>query len=179
MHVGEIGGEEVLVTTDDSGHIAVHFPRDDFSRPPLTLEVVESAWGIDTHSSKRLLAISCNAHFITIFHLGMGIDGWTWTTEVVPGDEGIPKIELLGHKNNIPTVAFDQTGDRLASGSLDNSVMLWNCRTGQMLENVDVCARYIHTTISNDSVWAVRFVNTEDFKHYQRTEQGIPLPIHY
>jgi hypothetical protein len=179
MHVGEIGGEEVLVTTDDSGHIAVHFPRNNFSRPPLTLGVADSAWGIDTHSSKRLLAISCNAHFVTIFHLGMGIDEWAWTREEVRGEQGFLKIELFGHKNNIPTVGFDQTGEILASGSLDDSVMLWSCRSGQMLINVDVCARYVHTIISNHSVWAVQFVNTKDFKHYQRTEQGISLPIHY
>jgi WD40 repeat protein len=143
MHVGEIGGEEVVVTTDDSGHIAIYFPRDSFRRAALTLRVVASAWGIDTHSSKRLLAISCNAHFVTIFHLGMGIDGWTWTIEVGP-EERFPKIELFGHNNNIPTVAFDQMGDYLASGSLDGSIIMWDCRTGQIHHNIDVSAGYIH-----------------------------------
>jgi WD40 repeat protein len=178
MHVGEIGGEEVVVTTDDSGHIAIYFPRDNFRRAALTLRVAASAWGIDTHSSKRLLAISCNAHFVTIFHFGMGIDGWTWTIEVKP-EERFPKIELFGHYKNIPTVAFDQIGDYLASGSLGGSIILWDCRTGQIHQNIDVSAGYIHNIRSDDSVWAIRFVNTNDFKHYQRTEQGISLLIHF
>src|ERR1700726_2290387 len=79
MHVGEIGNEEVLVTTDDSGHISVHFPHNP-SRPALTMKLPLSAWGIDTHSSRRLLVVSCNAHIVTVYHLGMGIEGWPWTT---------------------------------------------------------------------------------------------------
>lgn len=133
MHVGEIGGEEVLVTTDDSGHIAVHFPRDDFRRPALTMKVALSAWGIDTHSSKRLLAISCNALYVTVFHLGMGIEGWDWTRPNNELGEDFPRIELRGNTVNIPCVAFERNGNYVASGNLKGIVMLWDCRTGNLV----------------------------------------------
>lgn len=156
MHVGEIGNEEVLVTTDDSGHISVHFPHNP-TRPPLTMKLPLSAWGIDTHSSRRLLAVSCNAHIVTVYHLGMGIDDWRWTTTsgttvvatgesyhqteflhlgeqadaaVEAAEGGFPSLTLMGHKNNIPCVAFDRTGSYVVSGSLDKSVRMWDCRSG-------------------------------------------------
>ena len=133
MHVGEIGNEEVLVTTDDSGHVAVYFPQHP-SRTPLILKMPMSAWGIDTHSSKRLLAISCNAHIVTVFHLGMGIKDWKWTTATTTSsasDERYPSLTMKGHTSNIPCVAFDRNGEYVASGSLDETVHIWDCRTGQ------------------------------------------------
>ena len=130
MHVGEIGHEEVLVTADDSGHVVVHFTKDNFARPPLTLKLPMSAWGMDTHSSKRLLAISCNAHVVTLFHLGMGIAGWEWATAPPEPGESFPKLVLKGHESNIPCVAFEKTATYVVSGSLDCSVRLWDCKTG-------------------------------------------------
>jgi WD40 repeat protein len=159
MHVGEIGNEEVLVTTDDSGHISVHFPHNP-TRPALTMKLPLSAWGIDTHSSRRLLVVSCNAHIVTVYHLGMGIDDWRWTTTsgttvvatgesyhqteflhlggrvaaaVEAAEGGFPSLTLVGHRNNIPCVAFDRTGSYVVSGSLDKSVRMWDCRSGYCL----------------------------------------------
>jgi WD40 repeat protein len=141
MRIGEIGDEEVLVTTDDSGHVVVHFPKDNFSRSPLLLKVPMSAWGIDTHSTKRLLAISCNALIVTVFHLGMGIEGWEWTT-TSPEDGEIPSIVMRQHTNNIPCVAFDQTGEYVVSGSLDCTIRMWDCKTGQLLGVVAAMEQY-------------------------------------
>ena len=136
MRISEIGGEEVLVTTDDCGHIAVHFPKDNFVRPALTMKVPLSAWGIDTHSSKRLLAISCNAHIVTLFHLGMGVEGWEWTTTALEPEESFPRLVLAGHYGNIPCVAFDDSGNWVASGSLDRTIRLWDCKNGIMVRQI-------------------------------------------
>ena len=124
------------MAVDDSGHVAVHFSRDNFSRTPLLFKVPRSAWGIDTHSSKRLLAISCNAHIVTLFHLGMGIDGWEWTRKT-PAE-----IELKGNQNNIPCVAFDRSGEYLANGSLDKTINLWRCRTGELIRKIAAKKKY-------------------------------------
>lgn len=140
MHVGEIGNEEVLVTNDDSGHVAVHFPKNNFERTPIFLSVPMSAWGIDTHSEKRLLAISSNAHIVTIFHLGMGIPGWDWTTIE---DDDVPSIILRGHSNNIPCVAFDKSGEFIVSGSLDRNVHLWSCKHGGCVRHIRSPGRLI------------------------------------
>ena len=143
MHVGEIGGEEVLVTTDDSGHVVIRFTANNFSRPPLNLKLPMSAWGIHTHSSDRLLAVSCNAHIVTLFHLGMGIDGWIWTTATPDLGENIAKLVLRGHTNNIPCVAFERTGKYVVSGSLDCSVRLWDCKTGTCVKMVITPNRHL------------------------------------
>jgi len=136
MRVGEIAGEEVLIATDDSGHAVVHFARDNFSRQALVFRLPLSAWGIDTHSSKRLLAISCNAHIVRIYHLGMGIEDWEWTTATPQPGETTPCIVLRGHSNNIPCVSFDKTGKYIASGSIDNRIILWDCKTGSQLKEI-------------------------------------------
>jgi WD40 repeat protein len=134
MHVGEIGNEEVLITTDDSGHVTIHFTNS--TRPPFVVKVASSAWGIDTHSSKRLVGISCNAHVIYLFHLGMGLDGWEWTTSMPEVGEIFPNLILRRHLGNIPCVAFDKTGNYIASGSLDCSVKLWDCSNGNLIKHV-------------------------------------------
>jgi WD40 repeat protein len=162
MHVGEIGDEEVLVATDDSGHVAVHFPQTNSERAPITYKVAQSAWGIDTHSKTFLLAISCNSHIVRLFHLGMGIDGWDWTTTTT---DDAHHITLNGHTNNIPSVAFDRSGWYLVSGSLDFRIRLWSCKTGESL-------RHIHIA---DGIWSVKFINKYDFKHYQRSYKGTSI----
>ena len=125
------------MTVNDCGQVAVHFPRDNFSRSPILLKVPQSAWGIDTHSEKRLLAISCNALVVTLFHLGLGIKGWVWTLRSPSG------IGLNGHRDNIPCVGFDRTGDYLASGSLDRSVRLWRCQDGSLIRLITTDRRFL------------------------------------
>lgn len=136
MRIGEIADEEVLIATDDSGHSTLQFTQHP-TRKPLAFKSPLSAWGIDTHSHNRLLAISCNAHIVTVYHLGMGLPGWAWTTgEPAPGEQ-VPSLVLRGHLNNIPCVAFERTGRYLASGSLDETILIWDCRTGAMLKEID------------------------------------------
>ena len=68
----------------------------------------------------------------------MEIPGWTWTKEK-------PYITLMGHKNNIPCVAFDKSGMYLASGSLDRNVRLWDCKTGECLRHIHAPDAYVFT----------------------------------
>jgi len=149
MHVGEIGGEEVLVTTDDSGHVVSYFTADNFSRPPLFLKLPMSAWGIHTHSANRLLAVSCNAHIVTLFHLGMGVNGWEWTTATPAPGENIASLVLRGHTDNIPCVAFETTGNYVASGSIDCTIRIWDCKTGLCVKLLLTPQRYLPQSILN------------------------------
>jgi WD40 repeat protein len=135
MRIGEIAGEEVLIATDDSGHATLHFTQHP-TRKPLVFQFPLSAWGIDTHSSNRLLAISCNAHIVTVYHLGMGLPGWEWTTAPPAPGERVPSLVLRGHMNNIPCVAFEATGRYLASGGIDERILIWDCRTGVKLKEI-------------------------------------------
>ena len=45
--------------------------------------------------------------------------------------EGIEKRELSGHTDNIPCVDFNQTGQYVASCSIDQTCRLWDIKTGQ------------------------------------------------
>jgi WD40 repeat protein len=46
------------------------------------------------------------------------------------------KGTLIGHSDSIQCVAFDQNG-LLASGSRDNTIMLWNTKTKQLLNTLE------------------------------------------
>ncbi|KAF9110998.1 hypothetical protein BGX27_005525 [Mortierella sp. AM989] len=70
IKVEYLGTEEVLVTADETGDVCVWFTMD-LQRDPLLLSVTESAWGIAIHSEQRLIAVSCNAHTVTVFHCGI------------------------------------------------------------------------------------------------------------
>lgn len=67
----------------------------------------------------------------------MGIDGWEWTRKT-PAE-----IELKANRNNIPCAAFDRSGEYLANGSLDKSVNLWRCRTGELLRKIETTKGYL------------------------------------
>jgi WD40 repeat protein len=149
MHIGQIGQEQVLVTVDDCGQVRVNVGKAASWEKwvpfwqQIERKVPRSAWGIDTHASRHLLAISCNAHLVTIFHLGLGIEGWEWTTRTPP------EIVLKGHINNIPCVAFDRRGELIASGSLDRTVQLWKCKDASLVRIIKTENRYSLQNISN------------------------------
>lgn len=42
---------------------------------------------------------------------------------------GVPKPDLMGHKNPISTIAFTNDGKYLVSGSWDKTIKIWNFET--------------------------------------------------
>ena len=43
---------------------------------------------------------------------------------------------LRGHSNSIPALAFSPDGKTLASGSMDQTVKLWDAATGKEIETI-------------------------------------------
>ncbi|OZJ02095.1 hypothetical protein BZG36_04575 [Bifiguratus adelaidae] len=66
--VGFLGAEQVLVAANDNGSVIVWF-LDHLDRAPIILTADEAAWGIALHAKRRLLAVSCNSHNVTVFNL--------------------------------------------------------------------------------------------------------------
>jgi small GTP-binding protein len=66
--------------------------------------------------------------------------------ELPPGVKLLRTLE--GHQGVVMTVAFDPQGEVLASGSADNTVKLWEVRSGKLLRTLEG---------HEDSVWKVAF----------------------
>jgi WD40 repeat protein len=62
---------------------------------------------------------------------GSGYDGTIWLWDMLMG--GVKRAVLEGHTEAIYGIAFSPNGDLLASGSRDNSVRVWDIKTGKEL----------------------------------------------
>ena len=150
----------MLVSVDDSGHVQIWFldlkvsqSQRPIARQTLTRKVRASAWGIDIHAHRRLLAISSNAHDITIFRLGTDEE-----CEIRP--------QRMQHDHNIPTVAFNASGTLVAGGSIDNTCVVWDVDSAVML----------YQFVDRQWVWCVKFLNTEWFKSTRRKSRTSSYP---
>jgi WD40 repeat protein len=47
------------------------------------------------------------------------------------------KGELRGHDNNVVTLAYNRSGTRLASGSFDKTIRLWNAETMKEISRLE------------------------------------------
>src|SRR3982750_1348200 len=66
--------------------------------------------------------------------------------ELPPGVKLLRTLE--GHHGPVSSVAFDPQGETLASGSRDNTVKLWEARSGKLLRTLEG---------HQDYVWSVAF----------------------
>ena len=46
--------------------------------------------------------------------------------------------QLLGHKKSVTTVAFSPDGEIIASGSVDETIKLWDVKTGECLATLEI-----------------------------------------
>ncbi|KAJ3122703.1 hypothetical protein HK098_002539 [Nowakowskiella sp. JEL0407] len=136
LRTGYLGNDEVLVSVDDGANVFIAYTND-LERTPITLAVTDSAWGIAIHGSSHRLAISSNAHTITLFNLS---DLTSREAERV----------LSGHTNNIPSIDFSSRGDFIASASIDFTCRIWKVESGEQV----FCRQ-----ISDQWGWCVRFLS--------------------
>lgn len=65
----------------------------------------------------------------------------------------VPKLYLCsGHQKAIHCVAFNEEGSLLASGGSDNHLLIWSCRTGMLLHNIETHAAVIALVWISSSV---------------------------
>jgi hypothetical protein len=72
------------------------------------------------------------------------------------------KIELEGHKHNIPNIDFNETGRYIASVSLDTTCKIWDISARQMVTQKRSLGREI---IQNSWCWSTKFIKPGNFKH--------------
>jgi len=54
---------------------------------------------------------------------------------IYEGDSGAPVASCKGHQAGIYAVAFNPSGDRLATGGFDGHVRIYNAATGELLKD--------------------------------------------
>ncbi|KAJ6259722.1 hypothetical protein Dda_5360 [Drechslerella dactyloides] len=153
--VANLGSEEVLVAANDNGYVGLWYTRhlvDSGATGELDMlfDVRKSAWGLAVHSAKRLLAVSANTTWISVYELGNeSVDGTR-----APGGKEAPLV-FKANEHNVPSVAFlqeDSEGRWLAATDITGSVILYNLATGQS------------TAIGyNGQGWTVSLVPERDF----------------
>ncbi|KAM7188910.1 hypothetical protein V8F33_010357 [Rhypophila sp. PSN 637] len=63
--------------------------------------------------------------------------GWISTKPVVEGDWNACLQTLEGHRLSVQSVAFSPDGQRLASGSSDQTIKIWDAASGQCLQTLE------------------------------------------
>ncbi|KAF9152755.1 hypothetical protein BG015_004772 [Linnemannia schmuckeri] len=153
MQVGYLGTEEVLVTANDAGEV-----------------VTESAWGIAIHTERRLIAISTNAHTVTVFHCGTNsrisprnyFATAATSAPLTATDEPTTSQQILsGHRHNIPCVTFSPCGRFVATASVDRTCRTWRLSDGQQIQQKALGPLW---------GWGVRFVPKESWMTITRAE---------
>ena len=175
--------------------------------PFLLHNVGKSAWGLAIHGAARMVAVSANTHKITIFAFALERPEQSDESYSQPDDfleepacfskeSGLPDrtlnnliIQLSGHSNNIPNIAFcnlpcDSIGRYLLSTDIDGMVILWDIWNRDILqwhtpkEPVILFSKYVqpesHELQSTDdfsAAWAVMFVDPRCFRHAETEQQ--------
>ena len=117
-------------------------------KPIFHQNVIQSAWGLAIHTTSRKIAVSSNTAIIHVFTFGLA--GPNQSGEVTSSQDQWPvygaqdnndigwnaHIILAGHGTNIPTVAFDNSGQDpegryLISADIGNEVRVWDLWTGR------------------------------------------------
>lgn len=80
-------------------------------RPFFTESVNSSAWGLAVHQEARLIAVSCNSHTVTVFALALTKESLPKVRSWLPDRSQQHNIVTPDTGENIPSVAFCNTGD--------------------------------------------------------------------
>ncbi|OBZ86125.1 putative WD repeat-containing protein C27B12.05 [Choanephora cucurbitarum] len=164
IKLGNLLGQEVVVTVAGNGEICI-WKTNDLNAPPLVLNNhQESTWGIALHDQQGLLAVSANNFLITVYNMAE-IDPAFFnvsTSSCWLGSQS--SIQLRGHTNNIPCIDFNQSGRYLASGSIDTSCRVWDLKHQREITRRNPLA-VDYTEAQDHWFWSVKFIQPGQFKY--------------
>jgi hypothetical protein len=195
MLVSEFGEDEVISTAHDEGDYIVAtvksvaraigaVERGDISEHEAAIKYIryvhrsnvgDSAWGLATHKQARLLAVSANHPKIFVYIPALVRQAGA-TTEVNVSRMLDRQMSLSGHENNVPSIAFcntgaDPDGQYLISTDIDGSIMIWDIWKRQGIKKITVSVTGID---SGDEFlgWSVTCI---DPKHLHEVDSDYEL----
>ena len=135
---------EILSRASSNASI-IPAPTDHILRPFFLENVGLSAWGLAIHAHARQIAVSCNTGIVHVFAFGLTTD-LEYPHDVTQHDTRWPvvshltrhenpaqnfHVQLRGHGGNIPTVAFDNSGQDpegryLVSAQIGQEGIVWD-----------------------------------------------------
>ena len=166
MIVGNLGDEEILMCACDDGDVVVYYTEKinnmikgisnglsaeesivRYLQPLLCYNVGKSAWGLAIHTNARLLAVSSNTHFVTVFSFALvdvsilDHDSETNSNVETRWRHKDVMIRLEGHETNIPNISFfnspqDKEGRYLASTDLTGLILIWDLRSRRIVREI-------------------------------------------
>ncbi|KAF1800581.1 hypothetical protein FB192DRAFT_1381419 [Mucor lusitanicus] len=171
IKVGRMLEKEVLVSVSEMGEICI-WKTEDLDEPPLILNNDGIAtWGIALHGDQGLLAVSANNFKIAVFNLAEMTTKFGKRSSNEPNYLGTTeKIELEGHKHNIPNIDFNETGRYIASVSVDATCRVWDISTGRTVTQKQSSSRQVP---QDAWCWSAKFIKPGSFKHVVCNDEEI------
>ncbi|KAF3902327.1 hypothetical protein AA313_de0201076 [Arthrobotrys entomopaga] len=160
MIIADLGTEEILLVANDNGYVTLWYTRHLVQREgnmDIWFDVKQSAWGLAVHKTKRLIAISANTTFVSVYEMGNeAID-----PDRPPRGAGDP-ITLAASYQNLPSVSFlqeDAAGRWLVTTDIVGNVICYDLLKGSETR-----------TSYRGQGWTVSFVSERDFLWVEREE---------
>ncbi|OFY16560.1 MAG: hypothetical protein A2X11_12685 [Bacteroidetes bacterium GWE2_42_24] len=94
---------------------------------------------VTTDGIGKLAAISAKDNSVIVFNL----------------TDTLKRVQLKGHRNSVPAMAFSPDGSLLYTGSTDKSLKIWNTSDGYLLNSVDVTQPINALAVSPDGTKVV------------------------
>jgi len=92
-------------------------------------------WTLDDRSNRVLRRFDNPVTACTFSPDGKDVVAGTYdgTLQLCHADTGKTRLSFTGHTDTVTTVFFDRSGDYLASGSADDSLIIWDAASGEPL----------------------------------------------
>ncbi|PHZ08887.1 WD40 repeat-like protein [Rhizopus microsporus ATCC 52813] len=172
IKVGNMLGREILVSVSEWGEVCV-WETENLDKPPIILRNEHKTWGIAIHGEQGLLAVSANNWKIKIYNLAeMTKNDPSYTPrKALNVLNDAKEVILEGHEHNIPCIDFNETGEYLASASIDATTKVWDIRSKQIVTYHRRPA--IRNQEQDTWCWSTKFIKPGHFKYITCTDTKI------
>ncbi|KAI5245863.1 hypothetical protein E4T43_02952 [Aureobasidium subglaciale] len=221
--VQRLGTEEVVAVVRNDGDVEAYYTRhihqaiekrahDENTlgvsatdvRPFFHRTVGDSAWGLAIHSTARMIAVSANTHWTTVFTFALTdgepddqndpLDGddvhyFAMRGTPPPNDRRKNDVRILAHsggKQNLPDIAFcntsnDPAGRWLLTADILGTVAAWDVHNMQLMQLVNTAMNPPLFPIpsgymdTRNGVWGLMFLDPLSFRAADTVEEAFGI----